>query len=63
MYQYACVLRADPCAYCGGRMADVEHIDALGLDGDDVWDNLTASCTACNSRKGASALLLFLAEV
>lgn len=30
--------------------------------GNDVWDNLTATCRSCNSSKGKKPLLLWMAE-
>lgn len=54
------VLRGDPCAYCGARCEDLDHIDARSRGGDNTWQNLTASCRVCNGQKGARTLLSFL---
>jgi 5-methylcytosine-specific restriction endonuclease McrA len=54
-------LRADPCSYCGaspGRCVD--HIVPKARGGQTTSDNLTASCDACGTAKGAWPLLPFL---
>ena len=38
-----------------------DHIVPRRSAADDVWDNLTAACRSCNSRKNATPLLLWLA--
>jgi hypothetical protein len=59
--EWAKVLAADPCAYCGAAPAGtVDHIVAAARDGDDTTENLTGACLACNSGKCATPLLLFL---
>ncbi len=55
---WAQVLLHDPCAYCGGPTAGIDHIDP---DGGNAWDNFTPACTTCNSSKSAKRLLRFLA--
>jgi biotin operon repressor len=54
------VLRRDPCAYCGRRSNDVDHIVPVGRGG--AWDstNLTGSCKPCNSSKQVKSLLGFM---
>jgi 5-methylcytosine-specific restriction endonuclease McrA len=59
---YATALRRDPCSYCGGRMEDVDHIDAIARGGLNHWTNLTAACGTCNNRKYALSLLTFLSR-
>jgi 5-methylcytosine-specific restriction endonuclease McrA len=41
------------CAYCGGRATTVDHQLPLARGGSNDVSNLLASCTRCNSRKGA----------
>lgn len=53
-------VRHDPCAYCGEPSASIDHIQALARGGSNCWDNLTAACGSCNSRKHAKQLLHFL---
>jgi 5-methylcytosine-specific restriction endonuclease McrA len=55
--EYADVLLADPCSYCGGRADTVDHIVALARNGAHEADNLTAACRSCNSRKRTRPLL------
>jgi 5-methylcytosine-specific restriction endonuclease McrA len=57
---YVEVLGADVCAYCGGPAESVDHIDALTSGGDHVWENMTAACRSCNSKKRTASLLTFL---
>jgi HNH endonuclease len=56
------MLRGDPCSYCGGRFEAWDHITARHRGGQDVWWNLTATCTPCNSAKRERSLLHFLAN-
>lgn len=58
--EYASVLHGDPCAYCGARPVEIDHIQAVTKDGTNHWSNLTAACRSCNTRKGARPLLTFL---
>jgi hypothetical protein len=60
--EYAEILRRDPCAYCGGQMQVLDHIEPLSGVGPHAWDNLTPACGSCNARKSAKPLLGFLAE-
>jgi hypothetical protein len=59
---YARVLRADPCSYCGAVCEHLDHIVAVAADGTLTWDNLTAACGPCNRRKRTIPLLLFLLQ-
>lgn len=60
---YAAVLLADPCAYCGQPQANgLDHIVAgeAGDEPEQVWDNVTGACKSCNSSKRAESLLLWI---
>jgi len=59
--EYAAILQADLCAYCGGPAGHIDHIQALAAGGSNEWDNFTAACQRCNSAKNARPLLYFLA--
>jgi len=60
--EFAAVLRADPCCYCGSHdRLTIDHIEPVALGGTSDWDNLTASCKSCNSSKHTRRLLEFLA--
>lgn len=60
--EYARVLRGDPCCYCGDPMEHVDHIEPIARGGSGAWDNLTAACAACNQRKNARPLLVFMLD-
>src|SRR4051794_14684429 len=53
------VLLMDPCAYCGGPSGTVDHIVPVAGGGANGWENLTAACQPCNSRKSDMPLLIF----
>ena len=56
-----CVIANDPCSYCGTANADiVEHVVTRSEGGSNTWDNMVASCSLCNQRKGNVSLLAFL---
>ena len=57
---YAAVLLGDPCSYCGGPADTIDHIEPTVFGGSQGWENLTAACRSCNSRKNANSLLLVL---
>jgi 5-methylcytosine-specific restriction endonuclease McrA len=57
---YARMLRADQCAYCGTQSEHIDHIESVADGGALTWENLTAACGSCNQRKRTKALLLFL---
>lgn len=48
------------CQYCGRRKSDLkgrqfltrDHINPLSRGGDNSWENVVASCSSCNNRKG-----------
>jgi len=44
----------DTCQYCGKRTRDLtlDHIIPRSRGGQSTWENLVASCKACNGRKG-----------
>lgn len=58
--EYAAILRADPCSYCGAPGGQLDHIIPLASGGAESWDNLTSACATCNRRKHARSLLEFL---
>jgi hypothetical protein len=58
--EYESILKKDPCSYCGGAMQAIDHIQPYSREGSSEWDNLTAACTSCNSRKGNWTLLEFM---
>ena len=39
------------------RRITIDHIHPLAAGGPDVWDNVTASCPACNTFKQTLSLL------
>jgi 5-methylcytosine-specific restriction endonuclease McrA len=55
--EYGLLLSVDPCSYCGGPADTLDHIVSLGKGGTHDWDNLTAACKSCNSRKNNGSLL------
>jgi 5-methylcytosine-specific restriction endonuclease McrA len=59
---YKDALRLDPCAYCGGPAAVLDHITSINYGGGGTWDNFTAACSLCNGRKGKRSLLSWLAH-
>lgn len=59
---YCVILRGDPCAYCGGPMQHIDHIDPIAEGGSRGWDNLTAACQPCNHQKYNKPLLVFLLD-
>jgi 5-methylcytosine-specific restriction endonuclease McrA len=58
--EYMEIVLADPCAYCGGASAHIDHIEPLAQGGEHGWDNFTAACANCNKRKHTKPLLAFL---
>lgn len=59
--EYEAILRRDPCAYCGDRTQEIDHIVPVRHGGTAEWTNLTGACAGCNRSKGAKSLLLFMA--
>lgn len=58
--QYAKILFADPCSYCGATGEAIDHIVARSRGGDGDWTNITAACGSCNSQKYNKSLLHFM---
>ena len=48
----------ETCQYCGKRSRDLtlDHIIPRSRGGQSTWENLVASCKACNGRKGSHLL-------
>lgn len=57
---YAAILLADPCSYCGRPSEHVDHIVPSSGGGPNEWQNLTGACESCNLSKHAHPLLHFL---
>lgn len=57
LVEFALVVAADPCAYCGGAADTLDHIVPVCAGGEHDWTNLTAACHSCNSRKQRRELL------
>lgn len=57
---FAPILRADPCAYCGAPASVIDHIVPLAGGGAHDVLNLTGACRSCNARKRTRQLLHFL---
>lgn len=58
--EYASVLSADPCSYCGAACQEIDHIDPVAGGGIEGYENLTASCRTCNRQKSSRPLLFFM---
>lgn len=58
--EYARIVRADPCSYCGKAGGQLDHIEPVSEGGALSDENFTGSCQRCNSRKRTTPLLLFL---
>jgi hypothetical protein len=41
-----------PCAYCGGKASQLDHVIPRALGGGDTMRNLAAACGPCNIEKG-----------
>jgi len=39
------------CQYCGGGAENLDHVVPRSRGGTHTWDNVVASCRACNARK------------
>lgn len=39
------------CQYCGGSAENLDHVLPRSRGGAHTWDNVVASCRACNARK------------
>lgn len=60
-YEWAAILRADPCSYCGNPGGTIDHIRPLAGYGGGHWTNLAGACQRCNGEKSDLSLLLYLA--
>lgn len=40
------------CQYCGRPAENIDHVHPRSRNGAHEWENVVASCTRCNSRKG-----------
>ncbi len=59
--EYFEILYGDPCAYCGStEKITIDHVVPVINGGDGSWENLTAACSKCNSKKHAKPLLEWL---
>lgn len=60
-FRWKAVLRADPCAYCGGPSETIDHIEARGAGGRYApTKNGAGACRRCNGRKKHESMLLFM---
>lgn len=59
---YADILMEDRCSYCDDPAEAIDHIVPRAGGGDNAWNNLTAACWSCNSKKHATPLLFWLAR-
>ena len=41
------------CQYCGRPAENLDHVHPRSRGGEHVWENVVASCRACNARKEA----------
>lgn len=39
------------CQYCGAAAENIDHVVPRSRGGSHTWDNVVASCRACNARK------------
>lgn len=39
------------CQYCGAAAENIDHVIPRSRGGQHTWDNVVASCRACNARK------------
>ncbi len=44
------------CQYCGAGAENLDHVIPRSKGGPHTWDNVVASCTPCNARKGDKLL-------
>lgn len=58
--EWATIVMADPCVYCGQPSEHLDHIQAKAHGGSNEWTNLTGACADCNVRKGDAPLLIAL---
>jgi 5-methylcytosine-specific restriction endonuclease McrA len=50
-------LYLQPCAYCGAKAEQIDHIIPLARGGRHAIGNLAPSCTKCNQSKGSKLLI------
>ena len=50
------------CVYCLGRATVADHVNPLSLGGRNDIDNLAPACARCNTSKGATPVLVWLAK-
>ena len=60
--EYADIVEADPCVYCGGASETLEHIECLAGGGTNHWTNLAGACLGCNSSKNDKPLVQYLLD-
>lgn len=56
------IVKADPCAYCGGPGGSADHIVPIVSGGTGDWENAAGVCYRCGSMKGEKSMLTFLLE-
>lgn len=54
------VLHCDPCSYCGGPAAEIDHIVPVHFGGATEFGNLASACRSCNAGKHTRSLLTHL---
>ncbi len=45
-----------PCAYCGGRATEIDHVSPISRGGLHTRANLAPACRSCNSSKHSSTV-------
>lgn len=58
--EYVALILNDPCVYCGGEAAEVDHITPISKGGTGQALNLAPACRSCNARKNDDSLLIFM---
>lgn len=59
------IVRADPCAWCGGAGGYIDHIvpqSRCNAGRRKSWMNLTGTCAKCNVQRGDAPVLQWLAD-
>jgi 5-methylcytosine-specific restriction endonuclease McrA len=46
------IILGAPCAYCGGKATQIDHVMPASQGGTDARRNLAAACAPCNQEKG-----------
>lgn len=57
---YAAIIQADPCVYCGSPATEIDHIVPIARGGTGAWDNLAPICSTCNRQKYTRSVLHML---